>query len=132
MGNLFNKLGGRKFALAMIILVLGLVVELLGKNGLSANFVALLLGSSTIFGVANAAVTIKRSGDVQAAAMEPAGVSNGDEANMKADLLADRVENVTSEVLQQSQYISQLRTELETQSQSLATATKLLKTLMKM
>jgi len=131
METLFDKMGGRKFVLTMIILVAGGLVEAFGKNGLSANFVALLLGASTVFGVANAAVTLKGMSVTGEDSSAPVGASTGDEANVKVDFLNTHVENVTSELLQQSQDITQMRSELETQAKSLALATQLIKASMK-
>jgi TolA-binding protein len=132
MESLFDKLGGRKFALTLLVILVGALVEAFGKNGLSQNFVALLLGSSTIFGAANAMVTMK-AGELTAGqgASEPvadegstitAGIaadahSNAAEAHNKIDMLASELE--------------QQRAELAAQAQNIDLATKLLKTLVK-
>jgi len=121
---LFEKLGGRKFVLTIAVLVIGGLVEALGKNGLSQNFVALLLGSSTIFGVANAAITMKASGQVDVAggaevpvAIDTQLIVSLDEAHQKTNLLAARVE--------------QQQEELQIQAEGLATATQLLKSMLR-
>lgn len=135
METLFDKLGGRKFLLTLIIIGVGALVEVFGKNGLSQNFVALLLGAAGVFGAANAAITLKHGGQVDATT---AGATTGDEANAKADILAPKVEELINDIeLTQDTLVAmgdaqaQLRTELETQAKGLALATKLIKSSMK-
>lgn len=116
--TMFDKIGGRKFALTIIILLFGSLIEAFGKNGLSANMVALLLGAGGIFGVANAATTIKQLG-------QPVATEPQDETPAQAPPAVgpEHLEAVAGEV-------EQLRAELETQAEALSTATKLLKVLM--
>lgn len=134
MKSLFSKLGGRKFALTLIVLIIGAVVEIAVPTGLSANFVTLLLGSSTIFGMANAAVTMKHGG-------QPAAVteSAASQPPAYASLSPDDIQAISSRFTQTSIEIESLATEqarqrdeLVTQSEALATATKLIKTLAKL
>lgn len=118
--TMFDKIGGRKFVLTIVILLFGSLLEAFGKNGLSANMVALLLGAGGIFGVANAATTIKQLG--QPVATEPAP-QDETPAQAPPAVGPEHLEAVAGEV-------EQLRAELETQAEALSTATKLLKVLM--
>jgi hypothetical protein len=54
-----NKLGGRKFLLSIIVLIIGTVVQLYGKQGVNESFVALLIGALGVFNAANAVVSSK-------------------------------------------------------------------------
>ena len=133
MESLFDKIGGRKFVLTIFILIIGALIDVFGKNGLSQNMVALLVGASTVFGVANAAVTMKAGSF--AAGTPPEGASTGDEANVKVnelvgniDLLSQGIQEAFSDVKADQ---AQLRTELETQAKGLAIATQLIKASMK-
>lgn len=56
---MFEAIGGRKFIFGLLIIVGGALAELFGKNGLSANLVALMGTIYTIFSTANAITTIK-------------------------------------------------------------------------
>lgn len=53
MEKLFAALGGRKAIFTGIIIVVGTVVELKTERGISANFVALLLGAGGLFTAGN-------------------------------------------------------------------------------
>lgn len=52
-----EKLGGRKFLLAMIAVVVGAAIELTTARGLTTNMAGLLVGVIGMFGAANALVT---------------------------------------------------------------------------
>lgn len=56
---MLEKIGGRKFLMALITIGAGIVVELMSRNGLSANMVALLGAIYATFSTANAYVTGK-------------------------------------------------------------------------
>lgn len=118
--TMFDKIGGRKFALTIIILLFGSLIEAFGKNGLSANMIALLLGAGGIFGVANAATTIKQLGQPASQDETPAPEQQAPAQPMVGP---EHIEAVAGQV-------EQLRAELETQAEALSTATKLLKVLM--
>jgi hypothetical protein len=49
----------------MIVLTIGTVIELNTDRGVSDGFVALLIGASAVFGVSNAAITMKHGGKVE-------------------------------------------------------------------
>jgi hypothetical protein len=55
----FEKMGGRKFVLTMIVLAIGTLIELNTERGVSDGFTALLIGASAVFGFSNAAVSMK-------------------------------------------------------------------------
>ena len=81
--------------------------------------IALLLGAGGIFGVANAATTIKQLG-------QPAATEPQDETPAQAPPAGVGLEHIEAVAGQ----VDQLRAELETQAEALSTATKLLKVLM--
>lgn len=56
---MFEKIGGRKFVLTMIVLAIGTIIELNTERGVSDGFTALLIGASAVFGLSNAAVSMK-------------------------------------------------------------------------
>jgi hypothetical protein len=58
-GTFLDKLGGRKFLMSLICMAAGIVIELYGKNGLSANMVALIGAIYATFTGANAFITGK-------------------------------------------------------------------------
>jgi hypothetical protein len=140
METIFEKLGGRKFVLALVVIVVGTLVQMFGKNGLSTEFVGLLVGITGIFGAANAAVSMKHADQTAMHTHEGPGVlvgeldlaaSTGDEANVKADQLAEEItqfKKYTDDyLLGLGGDMQQLRSELQTQAESLALATKLIK-----
>ena len=56
---LLEKLGGRKFVLALITLVIGTIVQIQSPHGVTESFVALLVGITAAFGASNAFVSSK-------------------------------------------------------------------------
>jgi len=54
---MFQRLGGRKFLLAIIVIGVGTAVEIVTERGVSANFAALLGGIVAAFSAANFAVS---------------------------------------------------------------------------
>lgn len=56
---MFEKLGGRKFVLSLLVIAVGTAVQILSPNGVTSEFVALLVGVAGVFGAANAVVTNK-------------------------------------------------------------------------
>lgn len=52
---MIEKLGGRKVILGLLIIILGVAIEALLKNGLTANVLTLLLGIYGAFAVGNGA-----------------------------------------------------------------------------
>lgn len=56
---MFEKMGGRKFLMAVIVVTAGVVIEVYSKNGLSATMVTLLTAVYATFSTANAFVTRK-------------------------------------------------------------------------
>ena len=65
-----EKLGGRKFVLTIISLIVGTVVEVYSKNGVSATFASLLAGLVATFGVANTVLSHKAIGAKPTEAVE--------------------------------------------------------------
>ena len=59
---LLDRLGGRKFVLALFSLVAGLLTHALSPKGLSAEVVGLVVGVLGTFSVANTVATVKTSG----------------------------------------------------------------------
>ena len=54
-----EALGGRKFVLAFIVLIIGTIVQLKSPTGVTESFVALLVGITAAFGASNAYVSSK-------------------------------------------------------------------------
>ena len=67
----FDKIGGRKFVLAIISLIAGLVTHVLSAKGLTSEVVGLIVGVIGTFSVANTVSTIKAP--TQEAAVEDDG-----------------------------------------------------------
>jgi hypothetical protein len=57
--TLFDKLGGRKFVLTLIVIAVATAVQILSPTGVTEAFSALLVGVTGVFGAANAFVTTK-------------------------------------------------------------------------
>jgi len=70
--SLIEKLGGRKFVLAMIAVAVGTAIEVTTTRGVSGSFAGLLAGIVAAFGAANAVIT-NRAMSVEADASEPVG-----------------------------------------------------------
>ena len=106
MESFFEKIGGRKFIFSLVALIVGTVVELKTERGISANFVALLVGVSGAFITGNALVTNKAissglgDGAPSNEGAEPNAVSQDDIAEMKAQLSksSELLENVGASV----------------------------------
>lgn len=62
-----DKLGGRKFLMALLCMGAGVAIEIKGPSGLSANMVALLGALYATFSASNAVITRKQL-DTEAAA----------------------------------------------------------------
>lgn len=56
---MLERIGGRKFLLAIIILIVGTIVQIKSAAGVNESFVALLVGIMASFGATNAWVTTK-------------------------------------------------------------------------
>lgn len=57
---MMEAIGGRKFLMAIVMLIAGVAVELLGKNGLSVNMAGLMAALYTAFSASNALITNKQ------------------------------------------------------------------------
>lgn len=57
--NIFDYLGGRKFILSLILIIVGAVIELKTDRGVSTAFAGLLVGILTAFSASNAFTTTK-------------------------------------------------------------------------
>jgi len=127
MTNLFEAIGGRKMAITLVVLLLGTAIELFTSRGVSEGYVALLIGASTVFGISNAAVSIKGLSVGQQQASKEAseqGATVADETAIKLDYVGTALD-------QHNEAIVKLQEELETQAQALDTATKLIKAMLK-
>jgi hypothetical protein len=58
----FDKVGGRKFVLAIVSLIAGLVTHVLSVKGLTSEVVGLIVGVIGTFSVANTVATVKAPG----------------------------------------------------------------------
>ena len=66
----FDKIGGRKFVLAIISLIAGLATHVLSVKGLSTEVVGLIIGVIGTFSVANTVATIKTPGSQDVSELE--------------------------------------------------------------
>ncbi len=53
-----DKLGGRKFVLTIIVIVVGTAVQLLSPGGCNPSYASLLIGICAAFSAANSVVTV--------------------------------------------------------------------------
>lgn len=60
--KLFDRVGGRKFVLTLIVIAVGTAIEMCTERGVSTGFVGLLVGVLTVFSAGNVAVTRKALG----------------------------------------------------------------------
>lgn len=106
---MFEKMGGRKFVLSLIVILVGTAVQILSPHGVTESFTALLIGVAGVFGASNAFVSAKSVGVVSETtdvASEPAlpagppGPSPEQEAQIQA---------LEAQLAQQSQVIAQLQ-----------------------
>lgn len=74
--DLLQRLGGRKFLMALIVLGVGTYIEIVKASGLSQNMVMLLVGLVGVFSAANHATTAaymkSRQGGSGSAGLDPA------------------------------------------------------------
>lgn len=126
MESIFEKLGGRKMALTLIVIVVGAAVDILAANGLSANLAGLLVGATAVFGAANTAVSMAgmkaTSAAVVAVAEETAPPQEGGASELQ-ELRAGTI-NAVEELSNRSKIIED---RLAANDQALETATKLIK-----
>lgn len=57
--SIFDKIGGRKFVMAIVVIIVAALIDALGKNGLSTNMIAILGTVYATFSASNAFVTSK-------------------------------------------------------------------------
>lgn len=69
MDNLFDKLGGRKFSMGIVLIVAGACVDVFSPNGLSVNLLGLMTAIYAAFSASNTLVTRKQM-DVDKATAE--------------------------------------------------------------
>lgn len=55
-----DNMGGRKFLMAIVMLLVGAAIEVAGKNGLSVNMAGLMAALYTAFSASNALITNKQ------------------------------------------------------------------------
>lgn len=69
--SIFDKIGGRKFIMALVVIIVAAIIDALGKNGLSTNMIAILGTVYATFSASNAFVTSKAQQLVAQPAEEP-------------------------------------------------------------
>ena len=107
---LLDKLGGRKFVLAILTLIIGTIVQIYSQQGVNAEFVSLLVGITAAFGASNAFVTSKA---INAEASEPAseGATQDLTHILNNDvLLSNELADVKNEIARLSTSVSELDT----------------------
>lgn len=122
-----DKLGGRKMALTLLVIVVGALVDVFGKNGLSANLAGLLVGATAVFGAANAAVTMQ----VSKASKQDQPTSSVSDLDELRTAVYNNVEYATQERAIQTDAIKDLQGRMSASEDALNSATQLIKALMK-
>jgi len=69
METLFDKIGGRKFSMGIVLIVAGACVDIFAPNGLSVNLLGLMTAIYAAFSASNTLVTRKQM-DVEKATAE--------------------------------------------------------------
>jgi hypothetical protein len=87
---MFETLGGRKFVMAIVIMLIGAGIEFFGKQGLSTNMAGLLTLIYGTFAASNAVITNKQLGTTvsEAAGADPVNAAGPSEAQLKATFSA--------------------------------------------
>lgn len=134
MDGIFNKLGGRKFSMGIVLIVAGAAVDIMSPNGLSVNLLGLMTAIYAAFSASNSLVTVKQMAVDKAKAEQevvtsepaPSVVPNQDVQKLASELLpvlqrvGEALDNLFKQQAAQSESIS-------TQSQALGTIITLLK-----
>ena len=60
MDGIFDKIGGRKFVMAVVLIVAGAIVDVTAEGGLSVNLLGLMTAIYATFSASNAIITNKQ------------------------------------------------------------------------
>lgn len=71
---MMEAIGGRKFLMAILMLLAGVAIEIVGKNGLSVNMAGLMAALYTAFSASNAIITNKQLSTTTEQSEQPAQV----------------------------------------------------------
>lgn len=128
MDGLFDKLGGRKFTMGIVLIIAGACVDVFAANGLSVNLLGLMTAIYAAFSASNTMVTRKQLDVEQASANNPAPPA---EPNMEVQKLASellpvltRIGNALDELYKQQAAQSE---SLTTQAQALSAIISIVK-----
>lgn len=108
-----DKLGGRKFVLALLTILVGTAVQILSPNGVNDSFVALLVGITAAFGASNAFVSSKAI-SAEANESEPAPQVDLSPIEAKLNEIDQRVSDVDARANQLADGIIKVAENVET------------------
>ena len=84
MDNIFDKLGGRKFSMGIVLIVAGACVDIFSPNGLSVNLLGLMTAIYAAFSASNTMVTNKQLEVEKVAAANPPPAPAGPDLDVQA------------------------------------------------
>lgn len=122
--SLMDKLGGRKFLLSLVVLLIGTGVQLYAKSGVTEAFVALLLGALGVFNAANTVVSRAALKVANADSPAPEEAAEPPPAVIDAqalDSLAGRVNAIEAQVGQHQSALITLGNAVDTVNKRLLT-----------
>lgn len=122
MQGFFDAMGGRKFAMALLALILGTVVEAIKAGGMGEAYVMLLVGIVGVFSGANALVSWKgmQVGEGHQAPAETAAPPAPEPVDMSPYINA---------IAELQGKVAQMEQEQQVQAQALQKASELIKAL---
>lgn len=121
--SLFDKIGGRKFTMALITIGIAASVDIFASNGLSVNMLGLLTAVYATFSASNTLVTRKEL-EARPAPEQPAVVQSNDDVKALARELIPVLTNISTniEALKKSQ--SDMNDGMATSQQALSALLK--------
>lgn len=121
MESIFDKIGGRKFVMALVLIIAGAAVDVLATNGLSMNLMGLMTAVYATFSASNAFVTNKQLDVEGKSSGSPSPEPEGPSASEAVQKLASELVPVIEQL---NKNMSILNTQQAAQSESLSTHTQ--------
>lgn len=118
MESIFDKIGGRKFVMALVLIVAGALVDVLAPNGLSVNLMGLMTAVYAAFTASNAFVTNKH---LESESKAPTEGESGQPASEAVQQLAQQLLPVVNNI---GKALDDLYKQQSAQSESLANQSK--------
>lgn len=98
-----EKIGGRKFVLAILAVAVGTAVQIFSPHGVNESFVALLVGITAAFGASNAFVSSKA---INASANEPTSLPEVVDLSPISERL-DQIEALAAQADEKAETVAQ-------------------------